>query len=462
MQLLLKNAHYYINGAFLIGDISADEGKIIAIDAAGSKSEADCIQVIDADGLWVLPGLVDSHTHFRDPGPNLAEDFFTGSLAAAAGGFTVVCDMPNVCPTPSNAEALTKRIAAAEKKSLIDIAFYGAAGFSNRYKLQELLDTGVVALKTFLQEAPLGREEEFSGLTAADDGQLFLLMQEVAKTDGRLMFHCENYQLIRRLEEQLKAAGITDNSFHYKSRPDVAEIQSVATVIAFAEATGAKVGICHVSVPQSCQLVREAQNAGLDIIAETCYHYLIFDNSFIDKFGSYAKCNPPLRSREDVEGLWDYVMDGTISMIGSDHAPFLPEKKTLAPNDPIWKAPSGIAGIEVMVTLLLQKVNEGKISLADLALLTSENSCKNMGLYPQKGCIAIGCDADFTIVDMEQKYIVDKSKMQTGAKDNNILFDGLELQGRPVYTILRGEVLMDHGIVDRSYQGFGHYLKRCT
>lgn len=460
MQLLLKNAHYYNNGTFLVGDISADNGKVIAIDTAGSKAEAAFTQIIDADGLWVLPGLVDSHTHFRDPGPNLGEDFFTGSLAAAAGGFTSVCEMPNVCPTPSNKDALAQRIAAAEKKSLIDIAFYGAAGFSNRYQLQELLDAGVVALKTFLQAEPPRREKEFLGLTAADDGELFLLMREAAKTDGRLMFHCENYQLIRRLEEQLKMEGITDNSFHYKSRPDVAEIQSVATVIAFAEATGAKVGICHLSVPQACQLVCEAQNSGLDIIAETCYHYLIFDNSFIDKFGAYAKCNPPLRTQEDVEGLWDYVMDGTISMIGSDHAPFLPEKKILATGDPIWKAPSGIAGIEVMIPLLLQKVNQGKISLADLALLTSENICKNMGLYPQKGCIAIGCDADFTIIDMEQKYIVDKSKMQTRAKDNNLLFDGIELLGRPVYTILRGEILMNNGIVDRSYKGFGHYLRR--
>ncbi|MGI5891837.1 MAG: dihydroorotase [Bacillota bacterium] len=460
MQLLLKNAQYYANGTFFTGDIFVDDGKIKAICNCDACCDRSADTVIDTKGLWVLPGVVDSHVHFREPGRCDREDFYTGSLAAAAGGVTTVCEMPMAHPPVYSAEVLADRIKLAEEKSLVDIAFYGAAGFENRYELQKVLDAGIVAFKTFLHPAPLGREGEFKGLTVNDDGELFMMMQEAAKTDGRLMFHCENYRLINHMEAWLKENGVTDYSFHYKSRPNIAEVESVSTIIQFAKALGAKVGISHVSVPESCELVKNAQAQGVDIIAETCFHYLIFDDSYIDKFGPYAKCNPPLRSRMDVEGLWNYIADGTISMIGSDHAPFVKEEKEIGITEPIWKAYSGMPGIEVMLPLLLQKVAEGRFSLAQMSALISENTCKNFGIYPQKGCIAEGSDADFVIIDLEQKYTLGKEDMYTKAKDINLLFDGLTVQGRPLYTILRGQILMKQGRVDVSKRGYGCYLPR--
>ncbi|MGI6360710.1 MAG: dihydroorotase [Bacillota bacterium] len=450
MHLLLKNACYYTKNGFKTGSIGIKDGKISCF----SDDFADKYhRVLDLKGLIVLPGLVDSHVHFRDPGPNCSEDFFSGSCAAAAGGITTACEMPNVEPPVSSVATLQKRILQMEQKSLIDMAFYGAAGFTNRYNLQELLFSGVVAMKTFLAPG-------IPGLSVADDGELYLLLKEAAQTSGRYMFHCENQQVIDHLEQALQEQGLTDNSFHYLSRPQVAEIESVSTIIQFAKATGAKVGVCHISVPEACALVRGAQLEGVDIIAETCWHYLIFDHSYIDQFGPYAKCNPPLRSRRDVELLWDYLADGTISMIGSDHAPHHDQAKRQGLAGPIWQAPSGLASIEVMLPMMLSQVNKGRLTLEQLVALMSENTCKNLGLYPQKGCLTVGSDADFTIIDMNKSYVIHKEDLQTGARETAVMFDGLTVKGRPVYTIVRGQVIMDHGQLDLSKKGQGRFVSR--
>ena len=457
LQLVIKNAHYYANDTFYDGDILVKDGKIAGI-VSNCCSEYNADRVIDAKGLTVLPGIVDSHVHMREPGRTDREDFYTGSQACAAGGVTTICEMPIAYPPPYSVEVLKERIRLAEEKSMVDVAFYGSAGYENRYKLQELIDAGVVGFKTFLHPAPEGREGEFIGLTVANDGELYMMLKEAAKTDGRYTFHCENAVLIKYLEEELHKNGVEDYSFHYKSRPNIAETESVSTVVQFAKDTGAKVGIVHISAPEACKIVKEAQEEGYDIVAETCFHYLAFDTSHIDKFGPYAKCNPPLRSREDVEKLWEYVMDGTISFVGSDHAPFTKEEKEKGVKEGIWKAYSGMPAIELLLPLMLKQVNEGRLTLEQMIKLISENTARNYGLFPQKGCIAVGSDADFAIVDLDQKYTIQIEDMYSHAKAINLLFDGIEVQGKPAYTILRGNVLMEKGVVNADNRGFGRFV----
>ncbi len=461
IQLIIKNAHYYANDTFLMGDIMVNDGKIAGICAPGGCCQ-EAAKVIDATGLCVLPGIVDSHVHFREPGRTDREDFYTGSCAAAAGGVTTVCEMPIAYPPPHSVDVLMNRVKLAEEKSIVDMAFYGSAGYENRFQLQDLLDAGVIAFKTFLHPAPEGREGEFVGLTVNDDGQLFMMMQEAGKTDGRYSFHCENYKLINEVEAELHKQGVEDYSFHYKSRPKIAEIESVSTIIQFAKVTGAKVEIVHISAPEACELVKQAQLEGVDIIAETCFHYLAFDTTDIDKHGPYAKCNPPLRTREDVEKLWTYIADGTISMVGSDHAPFTKEEKEIGVKEGIWKAYSGMPAIELLLPMMLKQVSEGRLSLKKMIQLMSENTAKNFGLYPRKGCIAVGSDADFAIVDLNREYTLKIEDMYSHAKAINLLFDGIKVKGKPVYTIVRGKVLMENGKVDVDNRGYGQFVKRMS
>lgn len=456
LQLVIKNARYYAEGAFSDGDILIGEGKILAIEDPGN-SQYPAEKTIDAKGFCVLPGIIDSHVHFREPGRTDREDYYSGSMAAAAGGVTTYCDMPNCCPPPNCRELFAKRKAIAEEKSIVDFALYGAAGYENRFRLQEIIDAGAIAFKTFIQPVPAGREEEFAGLTVNDDGQLYMLLKEAAKTGGRYFFHCENFQLIHYMEKYLHDLGAKDNSFHYKSRPDVAETESVATVLNFAKATGAKVGISHITTKGACELVKRAKAEGIDVVAETCFHYLLFDETYIDRFGVYAKCNPPLRSAENVAALWSYLEDGTISFIGTDHAPLTRAEKESGLQE-IWRAFSGIPSVEVFLPMMLDAVNKGRITLEKMIRVMSENTAKVFGFYPQKGCIAVGADADLVIVDLQKKYKLEISDMYSKAKENNLLFAGLEVCGKPEFTIVRGKTVMEHGKVDGDSKGYGKFI----
>lgn len=469
IDLCIKNALYYGENQFQQGHILIKQGKIVDIlpmeqweqleqSLEQFLAEADGQQIIDGTGLLVFPGFIDSHVHFRDPGQTEKEDFFSGSQAAAAGGFTTVCDMPNVVPCCSSSVALQERIADAEKKSVVDFGFYGAAGFGNFSQLAALNEIGITGFKTFLQPGPKGQEDNFSGLVAYDDGELWLLMNQTAKIGTRHFFHCENYRIIEKMSAYLKEQGRVDYSFHYQSRPNIAEAQSIATVLQFAKATRQKVGICHISTVEGCELIKKAKADGIDVVAETCFHYLAYSNKAIDQYGPFAKCNPPLRSQEDVDGLWNYIADGTLDMIGSDHAPHQYEEKLAGVNGEIWKAPSGIPSIEAFAPTMLNQVANGKLSVEQLARLLSENTAKVFGLYPRKGCIQVGSDADMTIIDLQQNDCLDISKMYTKARKNNVMFDGLPVQGKVLYTIVRGNIIMEHGIVAERKKGWGRYI----
>lgn len=455
-QLMIKNAHYYADHAFFNGDIVVENGRIAMItqDSGGWQAE----RIIDAQGLTVLPGIIDSHVHFRDPGRPDREDFYTGSCAAAAGGVTTFCEMPLACPPPNNPANLQNRIDLGQEKSVVDFAMFGAAGYQNIDQFSALLDLGAVAFKTFLHPAPAGREAEFDGLTVGDDGQLFLMLEQGAQSGGRFYFHCENASLITALEKKLHALGREGNDFHYQSRPSVAEVESVEKVLRFARETGCPVGIVHITVPEACGLVKQAQAAGVDVIAETCFHYLVYHHRHIDEYGPYAKCNPPLRSEAEMERLWDYVKDGTIIMIGSDHAPFIAEEKSIGLSDGIWKAYSGMPAIEILLPVLLDQVNKGRLTLTQLVPLITENTARAHGLFPRKGLIQVGADADFAIVDMRRDYTLRIADMYSRAKAINKLFDGTKVQGKPVYTIVRGRVLMQDGQVDLAARGYGRYV----
>ena len=442
-DLALRRADYYSDGKHYQGCILVKDGKIAEIVAPDAV--VDAAKVIDAAGLVVLPGLIDTHVHFREPARPDKEDYYSGTRAAAAAGFTTICEMPTTFPPLDTQTILLQRRKLATGHAITDYAFYGAASFSNLEHLQELADAGVCAFKTFLNYGAAGISKEARGYSVHDDGELYLLLQEIAKTGLRCCFHCENYAIIEHLEQKAHVQRDEAYHFHYLTRPNVTEAQAVATVLQLAKATGAKVGICHISTAEACQLVRQAQKEGLDVTAEICYHYLVFDASAIDIYGPYAKCNPPLRSKADVMALWDALADGTATILGSDHAPHTKKEKERGCCEGIWQAPSGIPTIEAFLPFMLTAVNQGRLTFAQLSQYLAANAARLFGFYPQKGIIEVGSDGDFTIVDPSVSYQFTISNMVSKARENGIIFEGTPCQGKVIYTICRGKILLMDG-----------------
>lgn len=456
LDLLLKNGKVYLEGTFSEAIVGIKDGKIALI--AGKDEEYDAREILDLEGQYLIPGAIDTHMHVRDPGHVERGNFYTETLAAAAGGVTTIMEHPISIPPQYNVEILENRIRRADEQSVVDFCFYGAMGGEYPEEITKLAADGrIVAFKTFLHAAPNGRFQEFQGLTTADDGQLLTVMQELAKTNLFCAFHAEDNDLCNFLAQKCKEEGNITGKAHAISRPVLAEVQSVERVLRFAKETGAKVEIAHISTPQAMELIKQARQEGVKVYAETCSHYLFLSEDDLEKYGPFAKCNPPLRKQELVDELWKYVNDGTVDYIGSDHSPFLLEEKTRGMND-IFAAVSGFPGVDLRLPLMLNAVVEGKTSLEKVIELLCVNPAKKFRIFPQKGVIRVGADADFAVFNLQHSMVVDKNKNYSHAKEIAIPYDGWELKCQISYTILRGRILMKNGVVDESAKAYGQLV----
>lgn len=453
LDLVIKNGKIVTPYDIFDGGIGVDEGKIVIIAKDDKLPKAD--NVIDANGNLVLPGLIDAHVHFREPGNEQREDFESGTKAAAAGGVTTVFEMPVSTPAVSSAEILEKRRNILKRKAVVDFALYGGAGTHNINEIPNLAKAGAISFKTFMHKPPKGREMEYMGVYVTDDGSLFEVFKTVALTKLPISIHCENDALIEYMVERLKKAGRKDAMAHVESRPNFVEADAISKVIILSKAAGARAHIAHLSTEEGVQMIKQAKASGQMLTAETCPQYLLLTAEIMKKVGPYAKINPPLRSEKDNEALWKGLENGIIDIIASDHAPFTKEEKDIGIHD-IWKAQSGSPQIETMLPLLLTKVNEGKISIQKLVKVTSENVAKIFNIYPKKGIIQIGSDADFVIVDINREAKISVEKMYSKAKDLTI-YNGWRVKGLPIATIVRGEIVMKDGEVIGKL-GYGDFI----
>lgn len=456
IDLLIKNAKIYLNGTFSEGHVLVKNGKIVSINS--EIEEIDAKKIIDANGKYLLPGLLESHIHVREPGRPDRGTFFTETKAAAAGGVTTILEHPIANPPQYSKEILENRIKDAQDKCVVDFAFYGAAGAKYPDKIKEMAETGIVAFKTFLHAAPEGRDTEFIGLTMANDGEMYQGFREVAKTGKLCAVHSENNDIISALIAKYRSENKTSPIYHCLSRPKFAEYETVSKLLLIAKDTGVRLLFCHTTVPEAMEMIKKAKQEELDIYLETCPQYLFLSEEDVIKYGAYAKCNPPLRKKEDRDALWQYLNDGTVDFIGSDHATYTVEEKEKGKED-IFKAPAGFLGVDLRLPLMLNAVNEGKIKFERCIDLLSTNIAKAFNLYPRKGAINIGSDADFVLVDMDKTFIVDKEKNYSKAKDIAKVFDGWELKGCPVCTIVRGNIVMENGIVSDENKGWGKLVE---
>ena len=432
MDLVIRNGKIVTpQGIYEGDDIAVEKGKIVAIDKGGSFPKAQ--ETIDAVGKYVLPGIIDAHVHFREPGYEYKEDFETGSMAAAAGGVTTVCDMPNNQPFCSTVEAFQRKKEVIRNKAYVDYGLVAAVVGETIEEIPKLAQAGINIFKIFMG-ATVG------GVPAPDDGGMLRAFQLVAETGLRVGVHAENNAIMDYMTAKLKGAGRTDPLAHVEARPPIAEAESIQRAILFAAETGCKLHIYHLSSKEGVQLIKAAREKGVQVSAETGPHYLLLDCNYMQKVGSILKMNPPVRSREHGEALWLGLLDGTVEVIATDHSPHTPEEKI---KDNIWEAIPGFPGVETSVPLILTQVNEGRLSLMTYVKLASENPARVFNLYPRKGTIQINTDADFTIVDMEKEGVITSEKLHSKSKITP--FDGWRVKGLPVYAIVRGNIVMKDG-----------------
>lgn len=456
LDLAVVNGLVFIEGGFRKADVGIRDGKFALVGAPGSLPEAK--RTIDAAGKYVLPGGIDTHVHYRDPGHAERETFQVGTRAAAAGGCTTFFEHPISIPPQYNAEILHNRLDLCKKGSCVDYCFYGAAGGEFPEEIVPLSKEGVVAYKTFLHQAPEGRDAEFKGLTSANNAELMRALEEVKKTGLPLAAHAEDNELVTGNIKRLRAEGRTYPLAHCESRPPIVEVEAIAKMLRFGKETGCPVELVHVSTCGAMELAKKAKQESQTVYVETCPHYLLLDESYVEKYGAYAKCNPALRKKEEIDKLWDYVNDGTVDFIGSDHSPYLVSEKEKSPDD-IFVAPSGFPGIDLRLPLMLTEAKKGRVSMERVVELLCVNPAKCFNIFPQKGTISAGADGDLVIVDMNKEYEFDAKNSYSQARDIMKVFQGWKLGCSVDYTVVRGRVVVENGVVDESAAGWGEFVR---
>jgi dihydroorotase len=438
-DLVVKNGLLVTPEATLKAGVAITGGKITAV--ARDEELPEGKEVIDVKGNYILSGLIDGHVHFRDPGLTYKEDFETGSMAAACGGITCVIDMPNTKPIIADVACFKEKKEIAESKSWVDFGLIGVIIQENLNNILPMAEAGVVGFKIFMGET-------IGAIPAPDDGAMLEALGYVARTGRRVGVHAENNQIMQYLIKKLKAAGRTDPLAHVEARPNIAEAESISKIILFAKATGAKVHIYHMSSKEGVNLVKAGKQSGIDVTAETGPHYLLMEDKDILKLKSILKMNPPVRSKDNAESLWWGLLNGVVDCIATDHSPHTMEEKK---NDNIWDALAGFTGVELSVPLMLTQVNAGKLTLNQYVKLGSENPAKVWDMYPQKGSLQIGSDGDLTIVDMKKEGIIKSENLHSKTKVTP--FDGWKVKGMPIYTILRGKVVVKDGKLIGTHSG---------
>ncbi|MET1159537.1 MAG: dihydroorotase family protein [Thermoprotei archaeon] len=428
-SILVKNGLVVTSTGIYKLDIKILDGTIEEIGRDLSRNGVE--EVIDASKHYVLPGVVDEHVHMREPGLEYKGDFEHGSRAAIKGGVTTVIDHPNTLPPVEGSTKLLSKAKLLESKAYVDFALTGVLHDGNLHEFEDMLEAGAVGFKVFLGPTT-------GNLPAPGDPALYEILEKSGKTGTRVMFHAEEYSLVKYFTEKARKRG-SDPSLHDDARPPLAEAYSIARIAVIAKYTHGKPHIVHISSRDALETVLRAREADVDITAETCPHYLVLDKSDYAKYGSLIKVNPPIRSREHREYLLEAVRKGLFDAIGSDHAPHAPEEKSKS----IWEAASGFAGVQTLLPIMLDLALRELIPLTSIPRLLSENPAKLFKLWPYKGSLLPGASGDLVIVDPSGETIVTSEWLEYKHKLSP--FIGWKLRGRIKHVILRGHLVVRNG-----------------
>ena len=426
IDLVLQNGTVVTPWGISQCDIAVAGGKIAAL---GSLGNVKARSSRDVRGLHVLPGVIDSQVHFREPGPTHKEDLESGSRAAVLGGVTSVFEMPNTAPPTTTIDALNDKLARARGRMWCDHAFYVGATPDNAPQLAALeLMPGVAGIKVFMGSST-------GNLLVADDPHIELVLRSGRR---RVSVHSEDEE---RLNERKPLRVSGDVRSHPVWRDPEAALKATRRLVTMARRTGRRVHVLHVSTADEIEYLRvhkdiasvETTPNHLTLVAPDCY----------ERLGTYAQMNPPVRDRAHWEGIWSGIREGIVDVLGSDHAPHTREEKDKTYPD----TPSGMTGVQTLVPIMLDHVNAGRLSLERFADLTAHGPQRIFGLQT-KGRIAVGYDADFTVVDLKAKRTIENSWI--ASRCGWTPFDGVTVTGFPVGTILRGETVMWDGGLENT------------
>lgn len=445
--------HVILNGNIVTpetvyqANIYIKDSKIAAI--TEERLDGEAREITNAENLYVLPGLIDTHVHSRDGGALYKEDFFHSTQAAAAGGITTIFEMPNTNPPVNNVSNFNKQVENLKSKAHVNFGVWGIClGDLNIDDIQQLNTAGVIGFKYFWGYAVnkenyqliYNYEEGMENIIPpCDDGEVYRMFEEVARTGKTFAIHAENSELINHLTKRMKDKGSNDYESALQSRPSLAEELTVQTGISMAKDTGARLHILHVSSGSGVDLVEQAQKQGYPITAETCPHYLFLSNEDFEAIGPTMKVYPLVKYKSDQERIWKGIEDGVLSFVCSDHAPHTEMEK----QGDLQNVPAGMCGVETLAPLMLNAVSQKRITIHELVSLLSANPAKQFGIYPKKGTIQIGSDADFTLVDLNKKNVIKAENLHSKSKVT--AYDGFEITGMPVKTIVGGKTVMEDG-----------------
>ena len=416
MDLVIKNCRLVDRlGEY---NIKVEDGKIADI----SKTHIKGDDVIDIKNNYIMPGFIDPHIHFRDPGLTQKEDFKTGSLSAANGGFTTVIDMPNTVPKTNTYKALKEKIQIAKNKSVVN--FELQAGHNTLEEMKKMVTLNPISFKIFMDlESDENLERIFEDLST---------LKDTTDYNGLVATHCEKKSIVESETAKLKAKKENKAIDYTYGRPTISEDKSVKQAIELARANNLKLHICHLSSAKSLNLAKDASKS-MPVSWEFTPHHLLLDNSAYNVYGTFIKTNPPLRPKNESVSVKDLDEN---SIIGTDHAPHTLEDKTKG----VWSSSPGIPNLETVVPLMLTEVNKGNIDLSIIPKIFSENAAKVYGLE-NKGEIAIGKDADFTVIDLKREGKFNIDEFETKAEYSP--FDGWNYTGTAIMTIVNGKIVMD-------------------
>lgn len=453
MSLLIKGGRIITASDDYHADLYIKGEKIHSI---GKNLDIKAKHTIDADGLIIFPGGIDPHVHLDMPfmGTFSSDNYETGTLAALHGGTTMVIDFVLQTQGKSLRHALNEWQSRSDGNCFSDYSFHIAVTDFNEKTKKEIAEMieqeGITSFKTFMA---------YKGALMIDDGQMVDLMQEVKKRGGMVTVHATNGDVIDKLIAKHRAEGKTSPLYHYLSQPEVTEAEASARFTDMADYTGVPAYIVHMTCEGAVNAIREATFRNQKVFGETCIQYLILDASLYEKDFEGAKwvMSPPLRQKKDQTALWAAINQGLVQVVATDHCPFKWEQKLMGKND-FSKIPNGHPAIENRMELLWSEgVEKGKISPNKYVAVTSTNPAKIFGMFPQKGCIAPGSDADLVIFDPEEKHTISANTHHMNVDYSG--YEGWEVTGKCKKVILRGKVAVDYGKV-KIKKGYGEFVKR--
>ena len=449
-DLVIRNGRVVSESAVIQADVLVADGIIVAVAAPSLALPAR--EVIDVGGAYVLPGAIDAHVHFNVFNP-MVDDFESASVSAAYGGVTTMMPFIGGKDGMSVVEGLEHFVREGESRSVIDFAMHCRLRPDAQLieQIPEAIAYGVPSIKMF-------QAYKKRGMLFTDD-QILRAMELTGAHGGIALIHAENGHVIDYLEDKLAREGKTGPEFYLASRPHFAEAEAVARAIELAGYARCPLYVVHLSTAAGLEHIVAARRRGQTVYAETCPQYLLLTDAEMSRQKGLAKIAPPLRWDSDREALWTGLAQGFVQTLGSDHAPFTVKDKVVGERD-IFEAGFGMPGIETMLPLTLgETLRRGRLTVPQLAAAASENAARIFGLYPRKGVIKTGADADLVVVDPDAEWTLSARDLHSRA--GYTCFEGWRVKGRIAMSLLRGRPLVKDGRLHQS-PGYGRFLRRAA